>query len=406
MTIRKLDQSEASGQHPRIAVVASLTSSLVNFRLELLRDLVHRGCSVYALGPDEDAETIARLESFGIRFIRIPLARTKIGPIGDLATFAALTRTFRSIRPDIVLSYTMKPIIYGGLAAQVTGVPHRFALVTGMGYVFVDRPSTLYTLALRWLSVRLYRLALRGVERVFVYNEADAAELKARAIVRGDVITLVPGSGVDTELFAAQPPPRGALTFLMIARLLRDKGVTEFVSAAKVLRARYPEVRFQLLGPFDSNPAAISRAEVDRWVADGAVEYLGQTKDVRPYLADCSVLVLPSYREGLSRTILEAMATGRAVVTSDAPGCAEPVEHGLTGYVTPVRNVAALAAAMENFISDPTLVETMGGRARRRAEDRYDVRIVNRLLVAGMGLDQAGAGNQGNSLVTQGVGIA
>jgi glycosyltransferase involved in cell wall biosynthesis len=391
---------------PRIAVIASLTSSLVNFRLELLRGLRQRGCDVYALGPDDDAETTAVLESLGVHYIRIPLARTETGPIEDLMTFAALARIFRKIRPDIILPYTMKPIIYAGLAARFTGVPRRFALVTGLGYVFVDRIHTLRTSALLWLSVKLYRMALRGVERVFVYNETDAAELRTRAIVSEDVLTLVPGSGVDTKRFAECPRPIGNPVFLMVARLLHDKGVKEFVAAAKILRARHPQARFKLLGPFDSNPAAISRDEVDRWVAEGAIEYLGQTKDVRPHLADCSVFVLPSYREGLSRTILEAMATGRAVVTSDAPGCAEPVKHGVTGYVTPVRNVDALAQAMERFLADATLIETMGAEARRRAVERYDVHAVNNVLFAGLGLNSALATSSDSSFPLQGARVS
>jgi glycosyltransferase involved in cell wall biosynthesis len=381
--------SGAPARRPRIAVVASLTLSLVNFRLELLRGLMQRGYDVYALAPDNDTENVARLELLGIRFLRIPMKRTATGPFDDLVTLMTLWRAFRNIRPDIVLSYTMKPIIYGGLAARLTGVPRRYAMVTGLGYVFIDRGRSLRTAGLRWLSVHLYRLALRGAERVLVYNEADAAELRAHAIVNDDVLIQVPGSGVDTAHFAASPPPDGPPVFLMVARLLRDKGVAEYAAAARMLRARYPEARFQLLGPFDPNPAAISPAEVDAWVADGAIEYLGAKKDVRPFLADCSVFVLPSYREGMSRTVLEAMATGRAVVTSDAPGCAEPVEHGVTGFIAPVKNAEALAAAMEKFVTDPTLIRDMGARARLRVEDHYEVHAVNRALFAAMRLDQA-----------------
>ncbi|WP_274629296.1 glycosyltransferase family 4 protein [Arvimicrobium flavum] len=380
--------ASSSERRPRIAVIASLTSSLVNFRLELLRGLVQRGCEVHAFAPEDDRETIERLRALGVGFTRIPMSRTSARPTEDLATLLALVRGFRAFRPDIVLPYTMKPIIYGGIAARLTGTPHRFALVTGLGYVFIDRTRSLRAAALRWLSVRLYRTALRGVERVFVYNEADAAELHAHGIVADELVSRVPGSGVDTTHFAASPPPAGPPVFLMVARLLRDKGVAEYVAAAKLLRARHPQARFQLLGPFDPNPAAISRAEVDAWVRDGAIEYLGQTKDVRPYLAACSVFVLPSYREGMSRTILEAMATGRAVVTSDGPGCAEPVAHGLTGFVAPVRNSEALAAAMETFVIDPSLISDMGAAGRRRVEENYDVRVINRVLFAGMRLDQ------------------
>ena len=368
--------------------MASLTSSLVNFRLELLRSMVRQGFDVYALAPDNDTATIARLAADGIGFIRIPMARTATSPVADLITLMALRRAFLRIRPDIVLPYTIKPIIYGGLAARLAGVPRRFAMVTGLGYIFIDRARSLHSVALRWLSVQLYRVALRGVERVFVYNEADAAELRIHAIVSADVVMQVPGSGVDTAHFAASPPPDGPPVFLTVARLLRDKGVAEYAEAARILHARYPNVRFKLLGPFDSNPAAISRVEVDTWVAAGAIEYLGETGDVRPYLAGCSVFVSPSYREGMSRTILEAMATGRAVVTSDAPGCAEPVEDGVTGFVAPVKDASALAATMEKFITNPALIREMGVQARRRVEALYEVHSVNRALLAGMQLDK------------------
>lgn len=373
---------------PRVAVVASLTSSLVNFRLELLRTLVQRGCVVHAFAPEEDVETIDQLRAIGVKFTRIPMARAAQSPLEDLATLSALVRGFRLFRPDIVLPYTMKPIIYGGLAARLTRVPHRFALVTGLGYVFIARTRSVRTALLRWLSVRLYRLALRGVERVFVYNDADAAELRTHAIVGDHLISPVPGSGVDTTRFAEVAIPPGPPVFLMIARLLRHKGVFEFAAAAKILRRRYPQARFKLLGPFDPNPSAISHAEVNAWVADGSLEYLGETRDVRPYLASCSVFVLPSYGEGLSRTVLEAMSTGRAVVTTDGPGCAEPVEEGMTGFVVPVRNAEALTAAMEKFVTDPSLIAKMGAAGRRRVEENYDVRAINRILLAGMGLDR------------------
>lgn len=384
---------EADRRRQRIAIVASLTSSLVNFRLELLRSLVAHGLDVYALAPDDDRDTVAKLKALGVRFIRIPMARTTTSPVDDLKSLFALARIFMRIRPDIVLPYTMKPIIYGGLAARLARVPHRFALVTGLGYVFIDREPRLPKRALRWLSVRLYRMALRGVERIFVYNEADAADLRNHAIASDHVLVRVPGSGVDTTHFAASPLPGGPPVFLMIARLLRDKGVAEYIAAARILRRRYPSAQFKLLGPFDSNPAAISRNEVEAWVAEGVIDYLGETGDVRPYLAGCSVFVLPSHREGMSRTILEAMATGRAVVTSDGPGCAEPVEEGVTGFVVPVKDAEALAAAMERFIVSPDLARKMGARARERVEALYDVAMINRVLLTSMRIGPAARTN-------------
>jgi glycosyltransferase involved in cell wall biosynthesis len=372
-------------RRPRVAVVASLTSSLVNFRYELLQALAEQA-EVMACAPDHDPETEQALAGAGVGFTRIPMARAGMNPLQDLGTLAALRSTFRAFRPDIVLPYTMKPIIYGGLAARMAGVPQRFALCTGLGYVFVPGGGLRKRL-LRGLSVQLYRQALKGARGVFVYNRADAGEFRRNRLTGpGTWLGTVPGSGVNLERFAPLPLPPGPPVFLMIARLLRDKGVREFAEAARRLKARCPEARCQLLGPVDPNPAAIAQAELDSWVAEGILEYLGETRDVRPYLAGCTVFVLPSYREGISRTVLEAMAAGRAVVTSDAPGCADPVDDGVTGFVTPVRDPAPLAAAMERFVLDPGLAARMGAAARSRAETVYSVGQVNALLLAGLGL--------------------
>jgi glycosyltransferase involved in cell wall biosynthesis len=381
-----MHNSQSERRRPRIAVVASLTSSLLNFRIELLREFVRAGYDVFALAPDDDAEMILRLKEFGVEFRRIPMARASISPWQDAVTLMALVRAFRSIRPDVVLSYTMKPIIYGGVASRLAGVRRRFALVTGLGYVFIERTRTWRSIALRRLSVGLYKTALKGAERVFVYNEADAAELRDHSIVPAQSLMRVAGSGVNTDVFEPRDPPDGPPVFLLIARLLWDKGILEYVNAARILRQRHPHVRCQLLGPFDPNPAAISREQIAAWQREGSIEYLGHTKDVRPCLAGCSVFVLPSYREGISRTILEAMATGRAVITSDAPGCAEAIEDRVTGFVVPARDAPALAAAMEKFVSDPAQIREMGFAARRRVEELFDVRAVNRTLLREMKL--------------------
>jgi glycosyltransferase involved in cell wall biosynthesis len=376
------------GRTKRIVVVASLAFSLVNFRLELLRRMSIAGHKVVALAPEDCADSIVQLESLGIQFINLPLKRASWSPLRDLQTLLELVGHFRRLQPDVVLAYTMKPIIYGCLAGRLTGVPHRYALVTGLGYVFTDRQKAGFRATfLKRISIVLYRLALRGAERVFVYNTLDAEEIRKNRFIK-DVshITLVPGSGVDTQHYGYSEPAIDPPIFLMISRLLHDKGVREYVAAARALKARYPDVRCQLLGPFDSNPSAISRAEVDAWVKENAIEYCGETKDVRPYLAKCSVFVLPSYREGMARTILEAMSTGRAVIASDAPGCADPVLLGESGLVVPVRNVSALTAAMEEFVRDPSLISRMGLRAREIAIERFDVHEINRRLMLIMDL--------------------
>ena len=378
-----------SGQRVRrIAVVASLTLSLVNFRLELLKRLVEAGNDVIAFSPEADAEVTEILQGIGVRFVQIPMARTGLNPFSDLRTLLVLWYHFRRLKPDFVLPYTMKPIIYGGLAARLAGVPRRFALVTGLGHVFREaKPSGLSALV-RHISVRLYRLALAGTERVFVYNEADAEDIRNnRMIADLSRMLLVPGSGVDLDRFRRSEPGCNPPTFLMISRLLHDKGVVDFVDAARLVGRRRGEARFQILGSFDANPNAISQADIDGWVGEGVIEYLGETRDVRPFLAACSAFVLPSYyREGIPRTLLEALATGRAVITTDMPGCRDTVIDGENGLLVPPRNPEKLARAMETLLEKPELFASMGERSRRLAGDRFDVHAVNRILLEEMGL--------------------
>jgi glycosyltransferase involved in cell wall biosynthesis len=234
----------------------------------------------------------------------------------------------------------------------------------------------------------MYRIALKGDGRVFVYNDADDQDVRnGRMIADFTRIVAVPGSGVDFERFPPVALPGGGPTFLMIARLLREKGVLEFVDAARSLRGRYPQARFCILGPFDPSPLAVSRAHIDGWSSEGVVEYLGETHDVRPYLAASTVFVLPSYyREGIPRSILEAMATGRAIITADTPGCRDTVTEGENGFVVPPRDATALATAMQRFLDDPTLASTMGSRSLEIARSRFDAHAVNQLLLREMGL--------------------
>ncbi|NRG18278.1 glycosyltransferase family 4 protein [Rhizobiales bacterium] len=378
--------TEASPKRVRVAMIASLTFSLVNFRLELLRSLVRSGCEVYALAPDDDPESIAKLEESGVRFRRISMERAGTGLFADIKTLRSINTEFKSIRPDIVLPYTMKPVIYAGIAARMANIPKRYALITGLGYVFTGGNPNFKKKLLRKISILLYRSALKNADRVFIYNKTDSEIFRSLDIVTSENSMLVPGSGIDTRHFNESAPPDGPPVFLLIARLLKDKGIREYVEAARILHAKYPESKLQLLGPFDPNPAAISKEEVEEWTASGAIEYLGEAKDVRPYLRGCSVLVLPSYREGIPRTVLEAMSTGRAVVTTDAPGCVDTVADGETGFIVPVSDSIALAGAMEKFITTPSLISEMGVRARQRAVDCYDVHVVNRILIEEMGL--------------------
>lgn len=369
-----------------VLLLASSALSLTLFRGPLIRTMVEAGHRVIGCAPDPDPSVTDALAAMGARFEHYPLERTGTNPLADLRTVVSLVRLFRRLRPDVVLAYTQKPMIYGGIAARGAGVPAFFPMVTGLGYVFTDGDGPSRRL-LRTITRNLFRIGLRRAEVIFFFNPDDASEFRRCRIVNGTQrLVRVNGSGIDLGHYRPAPLPAGPPTFLLIARLLYDKGIREYVAAARALRVRHPEARFRLLGPFDPNPAAIKPAEVEAWVAEGSIEYLGETRDVRPHLAGCTVYVLPSYREGVPRTVLEAMATGRPVVTTDAPGCRETVVPGESGILVPPRDVTALTAALERFILEPTLAEGMGRAALRRARTHFEVGAVNAVLLHHLGL--------------------
>lgn len=371
----------------KILVLGSHGPALLNFRGPLIRDLTARGCRVLACAPDIAPDIRAGLEALGAETREVPLGRTGTNPLADLATYRTLRRLFLETRPDGVLAYTAKPVIYGMMAARAAGVPRRVALITGLGYAFTGGGG-LKRRGLRALLSALYRRALRRADVVMFQNPDDAAEFRAMGLVAPatEVVT-VAGSGVDLDHFPALPVPTGPPVFLMIARLIRDKGIGEYLDAAARIKARHPDAAFHLVGPLDPNPAGFSAADLTAWERAGTIRYLGETRDVRPHLAAATVYVLPSYREGTPRTVLEAMATGRAVITTDVPGCRETVLPEDNGYIVPPRDAAALAEAMARFIEQPQLALTMGARGREIAEIRFDVRQVNVVMMRAMGVE-------------------
>lgn len=371
----------------RFLLIAGLAGSLINFRGPLIAALQARGLQVHVAAPDLPAGDPVRrqLEAAGVVVHGIPLRRTGTNPLADMQTLWSLWRLMRRVRPDRVLGYTIKPVIYGSLAAWLAGVPQRCALITGLGYAFQVQGSGG---RLQALVQRLYALALSKVHTVFFQNPDDEALFRQRGIVAAGARTcVVNGSGVDVGAFTVAPLPLGPPCFLLIARLLGDKGVREYAQAARRIRAAHPGVRCLLVGWIDTNPDTIAQHELDAWVADGSLEFLGRLSDVRPAIAACSVYVLPSYREGTPRTVLEAMAMGRAVITTDAPGCRETVVEGDNGFLVPVQSVDALEHAMLRFVADPALAGRMGLRGRQIAEAKYDVHKVNAVMLRAMELD-------------------
>ena len=371
----------------KVVVLGSYAPSLINFRGALIEDMVAAGHTVVGCAPGLHAEVARALAERGAGYHPVALRRTGLNPLLDAWSVLRLAGVLRRLRPDLLFAYTSKPVIYGAMAARLAGVPAVFALISGLGYAFVEGGGAARDLMRRLIGT-LYRTSLRRADGVFFQNSDDLEDFRRMAII-GDRhrAIRVNGSGVDTDHYRFSSPTLEPPTFLLIARLLKDKGIVEFVEAARRLRQRHPQARFRLLGPLDSNPAAISKSDLARWRAEGIIEYLGEVEDVRPYLADTTAFVLPSaYREGIPRTLLEAMSTGRALITTDTPGCRDTVLPGENGFLVPARDPGALAAAIERFVVQPDLAVAFGRRSRALAEARFDVRKVNAVMLEAMGL--------------------
>jgi glycosyltransferase involved in cell wall biosynthesis len=369
----------------KFLLIASYPDSLLNFREDLIVALQARGLIVHVAAPDFLINNPLRkeLESKGIIAHHIPLQRTGMNPWQDFLSLLHLFRLMLCICPDFVLAYTVKPVIYGSLAAWLAKVPRRFALITGLGYAFQDNRRRN---GLRSTVQSLYVLALARVHKVFFQNPDDEILFRQRGLLRQEVASVVVnGSGVDVFHFDVALLPEQP-SFLLIARLLGGKGVREYAEAARRVRSKYPDTRFTLAGWIDESPDAITQHELETWVSDGVLRYLGRLSDVRGAIADSAVYVLPSYREGTPRTVLEAMAMGRAIITTNAPGCRETVVDGSNGFLIPVKSVDALERAMLKFIEDPTLAVRMGARSRQIAENKYDVHKINAVMLAEMGI--------------------
>lgn len=356
-----------------IIIAANAAWNLANFRSGLIRAMLAEGYDVVGAAPPE-AVAEAKLAELGCRFAPVTIDSKGLSPLRDWATFAAFRRLMRRERPFAFLGFTVKPNVYGSLAARLEDVP-AINNISGLGTAFIRRS---------WLTgvvQHLYRLGLRRAHTIFFQNEADRAQFLAERLVDPARTQVLPGSGIDLDRFRPAPAPKRAeTTFLMVTRMVRDKGVFEYLRAAEMLRDRDANVRFQIAGFLDvENRTAISRAELMRWVERGIVDYLGPSDDIRPLMAAADCVVLPSYREGTSRVLLEAAALARPIVTTNVPGCREVVDDGVNGFLCEARDADGLAAAMGRFADLPYEArEAMGTAGRRKVERDYDERIVIR----------------------------
>lgn len=342
---------------------------------------------MFGLAPRIEPALSATLAEMGIVARQVNMSRTGGNPIVDVRSFLELRRWLTASQPDVVFSYTVKPVILGSLAASLAGVKRIYSLIPGLGYAFSG--NTLRQRILQSIITNLYRVALHRNTAVILQNEDDLTTLRnLGCLTSRDRVVIVNGSGVDLQHFKYVRPPAGPPVFIFIGRLLRHKGLGELVEAARIVRSTRPEVRVQILGRLESGPAGVDSKWFRRVVEEGVIEYYGEQADVRPFLARASVLVLPSYyREGTPRVILEALASGRPVITTDMPGCRQTIEDGKSGKLIPAKDSRALADAMMFFVNNPHRVFSMGMDARKRAEMIYDVEDVNRTILDVMELN-------------------
>jgi glycosyltransferase involved in cell wall biosynthesis len=350
-----------------VCLVCNTAWAIYTYRHGLIRMLIEKGAAVTVLAPRD--RTFALLEEMGCRCIELPVASKGTKPGEDLRTLHALYRHYRAIKPDVVFHYTIKANIYGSIAAWLARVPS-IAVTTGLGYVFIQKSRAAL------VAKALYRLAFRFPREIWFLNRDDeAAFLKGRLLAYPERARLLNGEGVDLNHFAYTPLPQSAdFTFVLIGRLLWDKGVGEYVDAARQLRARYPHARFQLLGPVGvANPSAITLEDVRAWEREGVIEYLGEAHDVRSHIANADCVVLPSYREGVPRTLMEASAMGRPIVATDVPGCREVVADGVTGLLCEARSGASLAAKLGQMLKMPyDARRAMGERGHAKVAAEFD----------------------------------
>jgi len=363
-------------------LVSPKNRTAYNFRGELIADIIAKGYEVYVTGPNRI--DVDKIEALGATFVEIPNDKNGVSVRADVTYFLRLLSLFRRLRPDATLGYTVKPAIYGAMAARLVGVRSVTSMITGVGYLFISKSRK--AKMLKALVLRLYRMGLACANHVIFQNPDDCAEFIEHGLVSESKTYLVNGSGVNMSRFEQRPYPK-QLTFFMLSRIMYSKGVMEYAQAARMLKARYPHVRFMLLGAFEGIQDSLDEAEFKRdFIEPGIIDYFRESNHIADYFAQASVYVLPSYREGTPRTVLEAMAMGRAIVTTDAPGCRETVIADQNGFLVPVKDVNALAAAMASFVEDPTLVTTMGKASAELCRNKYRVELVNETMTSIMEL--------------------
>ncbi|MFC2159673.1 glycosyltransferase family 4 protein [Actinomycetota bacterium] len=367
----------------KIGILSSHTSSLFWFRLDMMKDFIRNGHNVIALGSEPEKTWKTKFKEHKIDYRQLHVERNGMNPLRDLKTYKELYQFMKIEKPDKIFAYHAKTIVYGSLAAKLNGIKEVYPLVAGLGSIF--RGSGFKNKLLKIIMKIEYWIAFKASKKVFFQNKDDKNEFVKSGLLKEDKTIIINGSGVNLEKFKPEPlPPEPA--FLYIGRLIKDKGLLEYLEACNRIKEKYPNTRCLLVGPYDSNTSALQPEELESYLDKGIIEYFGEQSDVRPFITDCSTYVLPSYHEGTPKTVLEAMAMRRSIITSDAPGCRETVTNGENGYLVRVKDIEDLVEKMEYLIVHPDTNRMMGEKSLKLAKEKYDVIIVNQSIMKTMGL--------------------
>lgn len=375
----------------KVLVFSNRASNLIGFRYELLKSLVKSGIEVCTVAPPDIESISEKMSEIGVRYIPLDYSKSSINPFEELGVIFAIMSIIKREVPDVMFSFMTKPVIYGSIAAKLCGVKHIQSMIEGLGYMFIGR--TIKQRILKYIALVLYWIALKCTNRVYFLNNDDK-QCFEKYLVSPKKTKRIFGIGIDLEKFFPVEHSKGNLMFLFVGRLLVDKGIKEFIEAAKIVSAKYSQARFVIVGGADENPASLSSEEIAEYAKTTAIKFVGIQADVRPYLMECSALVLPSYREGMPVSPMEAMASSRAVILTDVPGCREliirkspsdtldnGVFEGRNGYMVEKGNSQAIAKAMIDLIENPHKIEAMGKEGRKFAEQFLDCNKINKILV-------------------------
>lgn len=373
----------------KIVLIGTTASSFYGFRVDLINELISNNHQVFAFTSEYTEQCLVKIKKLGAIPICYELSRGGLNPFADIQSFLQIKKLLKDIQPDIVFSYFAKPVIYGSMAAKAAKVPIKIGMLEGLGYTFTEQPEgqTIKTKLIRNIQVLLYKMAFPCLDKMIFLNSDDQYDLMKKYNLEVPEVHILGGIGLNLADYPYTKAEISPVKFLFIGRLLKEKGVFELIQAIRIVKSKYPYACFTILGAIDhQNMGALKQEQLDQLIEEKLFEYPGYVTNIKDWITDTSVFVLPSYREGVPRSTQEAMAIGRPVITTDVPGCRETVVDGINGFLVPKWNPEALAEKMCYFIENPEQVNKMGLKSYQIAQEKFDAEKVNSKLIEIMGL--------------------